>query len=144
LDILTIRRGNRPNAKAAPLDPGSKLQFDLAVPVNTPGGVPAEVTLLVDIVAEPVTPALESAFALLRGGGKLTDPVECVRFAWGPLPERIELVSPDDLMHEIVRRRAVFHWSDTIRIGTQPTYAIQKIAPFGSTHFPTLHSLPGS
>jgi hypothetical protein len=62
--------------------------------------------------------------------------VECVRFAWGPNATRIELICPEDLRTEVVRRRAVFHWQDSVRPGTLAGYAIQKIAQNGSTHFP--------
>jgi hypothetical protein len=63
---------------------------------------------------------------------------QCARFAWAPDATRIELVNPDDLTGQIVRRRAYFLWMDTIRnLGKRtPKYAIQKITASGSTHFP--------
>ena len=41
-----------------------------------------------------------------------------------------------DLRREIVRRRAVFRWTDTPHLGRELKYAIQKISMRGSTHFP--------
>ena len=96
-----------------------------------------EISLKLAIVRESVTPVTSSAYGLLRWQeGTIGSAVECVRFAWGPEASRIELVNPEDLRTEIVRRRAVFQWTDTIRPGTVQGYAIQKIAPNGSTHFP--------
>jgi hypothetical protein len=59
-----------------------------------------------------------------------------IEFNWSPEPQRIELMNPDDLKTEIVRRRAVFHFADAVRPGTLQRYAVQKITPSGSTHFP--------
>lgn len=95
-----------------------------------------EVVLPLNIVTDPVTPAPEAAYALLRhhqSGSR----VECVRFAWGPMPSRVELINAADLLTEVVRRRAVFQWTDSVRPQTLKNYAIQKITPTGSTHFPT-------
>ncbi len=96
-----------------------------------------DLDLVLAIVVRPVTPVPEAAYALLRttNSGGL---VECVRFAWAPDPERVELVCPDDILSDIVRRRAVFHLADTIRntAGISPKYQIQKITSLGSTHFP--------
>jgi hypothetical protein len=92
----------------------------------------------VDIVAEPVIPAPAAAYALLRhqySNGK--EPIECVRFAWGPDASRIDLVSQNDLLQGVVRRRAIFLWRDVARVGTSASYAVQKITASGSTHIPT-------
>lgn len=105
----------------------------------TLGGVAAgqDLDLVLAIVAKPVTPVPEAAYALLR----TTDRgrcVECVRFAWAPDPDRVELVCPDDILADVVRRRAVFHLTDTVRntAGMPPKYQTQKITSLGSTHFP--------
>ncbi len=91
----------------------------------------------VAVVADPVTPAPHAAYALLRRD----DPakVRCARFAWSPAAARIDLVSPDDLATDVVRRRALFIWTDTIRTREgEPDYqyAIQKIAQTGATSDP--------
>ncbi|OQY35731.1 MAG: hypothetical protein B6I38_01365, partial [Anaerolineaceae bacterium 4572_5.1] len=102
------------------------------------------IVLKVDIIAEPVTPVPDAAYALLRQQTiDDTQQVECVRFAWGPEPSRIELVCPEDLTTELVRRRAVFKWTDSIRPGMLDNYAIQKIAQNGSTHFPLIQDNKG-
>jgi hypothetical protein len=85
----------------------------------------------VDIVAQPVTPTPQSAFALLQKTG---DAVECLRFAWGPPASRIELLNPADLLGETVRRRAVFNWNYSARQPRLRQYAIQKLTAAGSTH----------
>ena len=107
------------------------------------------VVLKLRIVAAPVNPVPQAAYALLRKyqpeSGQ-PDVVECVRFAWSPEPARIELVCAEDLRTEVVRRRAVFHWQDSVRMQAAKTslpscvleYEIQKIASTGSTHFPWL------
>jgi hypothetical protein len=96
-----------------------------------------DLDLVLAIVARPVTPVPEAAYALLRTTDN-GNSVECVRFAWAPDPERVELVCPDDLLAAVVRRRAVFHLADTIRNteDVDPKYQIQKITSLGSTHFP--------
>jgi hypothetical protein len=89
------------------------------------------------IVEEPVEPAPEAAYALLRWQRMAGEAqVECVRFAWGPAPSRTELVCADDLRSGLVRRRAVFQWTDTVRIGMLVGYAVQKIAANGATYVP--------
>jgi outer membrane protein OmpA-like peptidoglycan-associated protein len=90
--------------------------------------------LKVEIVSMPVTPVPAAAYGLLRRK-KGAQPVECVKFAWSPQPSRIELLTPMDLKKGIVRRRAVFQWIDTVRLGAAYEYEIQKITPSGSTHF---------
>jgi hypothetical protein len=91
----------------------------------------------VDIVADPVIPAPEAAYALLRQqtlGGM--EQVECTRFASGPNASRIELIAKDDLLVGVVRRRAVFQWRDVARTDTATGYAVQKIVTNGATHIP--------
>jgi hypothetical protein len=123
---------------AVRLLPGESLQFKLSVGIGlapTPEGTP--VFLRVDLVAAPVNPVPQSAYALLRWQTIAQKrQVECVRFAWGPEPARIELICPEDLRSEIVRRRAVFQWQDSVRKEILEGYAIQKITTTGSTHFP--------
>lgn len=92
------------------------------------------VELAVSIVAEPVTPAPDAGYALLHR--EPDDAVHCARFAFSPMPARVELIDPGDLQKQVVRRRAVFHWTDSVRT-TQPLlYALQKTTVFGATHFP--------
>jgi hypothetical protein len=96
-----------------------------------------EISVEVDIVDEPVIPAPEAAYALLRGRtGDDVLTVEAARFAWNPEATRVELVCPEDLRQAFVRRRAIFHWQDASRISRTVNYAIQKIASNGSTHWP--------
>jgi hypothetical protein len=56
-----------------------------------------------------------------------------VRFAWGVMPNRVELGNPADLKTAVVRRRAVFRWTDTVRAQQQVRYGVQKITQTGST-----------
>lgn len=111
---------------------GNSLELKLTVPGA------ADLVLRVSIVAEPVVPVPEAAYALLRIGSQ--SQVECVSFAWSPQASRVELVCADDLKSELVRRRAVFQWIDAARPKSVDTssYAIQKIASNGSTHLPEL------
>lgn len=101
-----------------------------------------ELTLSVKIVAEPVIPTPEAAYALLRRQVIDEQPqVECVRFAWGPAADQVDLICPEDLRQEVVRRRAVFLWTDSVRPQpwlevVTPQYSVQKIAQNGATHFP--------
>jgi hypothetical protein len=120
---------------------GDTLQLVLAV--HTAERPPQTITLGITVVEEPVTPATEAGYALLRARqmGAQTE-VQCARFAWGPAPARVELVNPEDLRTEIVRRRAVFQWVDSVRRGASGGYAIQKLTPAGSTHFPTDRLVP--
>ncbi len=95
------------------------------------------VVLRVDIIEESVIPVPEAGYALLHAqevAGQVQ--VECARFAWNPAAARVELISPDDLLKETVRRRAVFHWLHTVRPGRNSELAIQKVTNTGSTHFP--------
>ncbi|MEB3210000.1 MAG: hypothetical protein VKL39_01540, partial [Leptolyngbyaceae bacterium] len=112
------------------------------------------INLAVTIVQVPVIPATQNAYGLLRTvanreetsepSGEAGSAVHCVRFAWGPVPARIELVCAEDLRNQIVRRRAVFLWTDTARPLQEARghygYAIQKITQTGSTHFPTFET----
>lgn len=123
----------------APFAEGEALQLVLRLR-NKPPGEPdfnvqvGQIVLTLDIVLEPVIPVPPAAYGLLRH--RNTGTVDCPRFAWSPAASRIEMVNPDDLLQEIVRRRAIFHWTDSIRPGQQIQYQVQKIAAGGSTHFP--------
>ncbi|HHP7244668.1 MAG TPA: LamG domain-containing protein, partial [Elainellaceae cyanobacterium] len=114
---------------------GDVIQFKLTV-------LGTDIILQVNIVADPVMPSTQAAYALLRPSQTSTTnttTVECVRFAWSPMPSRVDLVCAEDLRTEVVRRRAVFKWCDSVRPNAQKTsnrYAIQKITQTGSTHFP--------
>jgi hypothetical protein len=122
-NLLTIRGSE-------PLGAGDALQITLTLPNVQP------IALRVDIVTRPVLPVPEAAYALRRVTGTDAQAVtECARFAWGPEPERVELINPDDLMRAVVRRRAFFRWSDTFRPSREVAYAVQKISAIGSTHF---------
>jgi|GEM_PF-2386020 len=96
------------------------------------------IVLNVDIVDENVIPKPEAAYALLRALDDTAAKVECARFAWGPESNRIDLLCPDDLRTGIVRRRAVFNWSDVVRYTQFKGYSVQKITQSGSTHFPSV------
>jgi hypothetical protein len=91
----------------------------------------AIVVVEVTVVADPVTPTPQAAYALLRKTGTA---VACTRFAWSPIATRIELINPGDLLGETVRRRAVFAWTDTDRAMRDSQYAVQKLSATGSTH----------
>lgn len=118
-----------------PLTPGERLRLILHIdsgPVK-----PAVVRLDITIVEAPVIPATEAAYALLRR--QTVDNrtyVECVRFAWGPQAQRVELVNPADLRAEVVRRRAVFQFIDSTRPDREEVYTVQKLSQTGSTHIP--------
>jgi WD40 repeat protein len=139
------------------LQPGDTLQLKLKIlsPSGTaPGSAcdnfkesvadPTDLFLSVKIIEEPVIPVPEAGYALLRAAQASAEAVECSRFAWSPQASRIELINPEDLRQEIVRRRAVFNWTDSVRPvitdakenGQLPRYALQKITQTGSTHFP--------
>ncbi|TVP63433.1 MAG: LamG domain-containing protein [Leptolyngbya sp. LCM1.Bin17] len=151
IPLADLRLQSQPDQVAA-LTTGTVLEFQLTIQTKdeisvqpgdkpedkTPKPPPDPVVLTVDIVEDPVTPATEAAYGLLRQ--RHPDQVACVRFAWGPMPQRIELIQPEDLRTEIVRRRAVFQWQDTVRPaapGAEPVhYAIQKITQTGSTYSP--------
>ncbi|WNG37708.1 hypothetical protein F0U61_31495 [Archangium violaceum] len=117
---------------------GETLSLKLMIKPGPRGVIePVSIVLAVEVAVEPVTPAPQAGYALLRRQvveGQTQ--VECVRFAWSPRASRVELVCPDDLRTEIVRRRAVFLWTDTARPLAAKGYAVQKITLTGSTHFP--------
>ena len=74
----------------------------------------------VPIVAKPVIPVPEAGYALLRKNPDSL--VECVRFAFSPAASQIELVDPNDLHRQTVRRRAKFLWRDTLRVKPTGSY----------------------
>jgi outer membrane protein OmpA-like peptidoglycan-associated protein len=118
------------------LTPQAQLGDVLLVSLTMPG-LEQALSLRLDIVAKPVLPTPEAGYALLRRAESAEGlVVECARFAWAPAASRIELVNPDDLQQEIVRRRAVFHWLDAVRPITSPKHEIQKITFSGSTYIP--------
>jgi hypothetical protein len=121
---------------ASTFSPGDSLTLELKV---GPSDRRLSIPLRVDIVAKPVIPAPEAGYALLR---RQSAAVECARFAWGPQASRVELLNPDDLKREIVRRRAVFQWTDSTRSNREVNYAVQKIAASGATHFPAVNEVP--
>ncbi|WP_433472214.1 LamG-like jellyroll fold domain-containing protein [Spirillospora sp. CA-142024] len=118
-----------------PFTPGERLR--LVLHVDSGPVKPAVVQLDITIVEAPVIPTTEAAYALLRrqAVGDRTY-VECPRFAWGPEAQRVELVNPADLRTEVVRRRAVFQFTDSARPGREEVYTIQKLTQTGSTHIP--------
>jgi hypothetical protein len=138
--ILTLalnKLKRKKNNEDVPLRPGDYLELILTV---TKEQQSKKATVSLPIVAQPVTPVPEAAYALLRRNKE--GAVECVRFAWGAAATRIELINPDDLRTEVVRRRAVFRWtdSDIPEVGDRAEegtcYALQKITQSGATHFP--------
>jgi hypothetical protein len=109
------------------LRPGDALEIELTVNPEDPfRHEKVVISLKLDIVREAVTPVSSSAYALLRRKG-IADlsPVECVRFAWGPNASRVELVNPADLRTGVVRRRAVFQWTDSVRPGLKKDLLVQ-------------------
>ncbi|MGP1373853.1 MAG: LamG-like jellyroll fold domain-containing protein [Almyronema sp.] len=127
-----------PVADTAPAEAGALLQADdtLQLTLNLYRQAAAsepdqQLVLQVKIVAEPVQPAPEAAYGLLRRHPD--GAVECVRFAWGVSPSRVEMINASDLQTEVVRRRAVFQWTATQRVAQATTYAVQKITQTGST-----------
>jgi hypothetical protein len=128
MDLFALRIGND-------LTPGDTLVVVLTVHVS--GTTLSKIAVLnLPIVAEPVNPVPEAGYALLRQNPDSS--IECVRFAFSPEASRIELIDPNDLHGQNVRRRAVFLWRDTFRVHQDASYsyAIQKITTGGSTHFP--------
>lgn len=129
------------------LNQGDILELTLKLTVS---GQTEEVVIVlpVTVVTAPVIPVPQAAYGLLRSLTATVPEenpsplVECVRFAWGPAASRIELVCAEDLRTGVVRRRAVFQWSDSIRpvreSEAQYTYAVQKITQTGSTHLPNV------
>ena len=134
---LDKKEADRRDASLLTIQPGDRLQLMLALFAdNVFGGQLFEVALLLDVIEDPVTPMPEAAYALLQVSGAVPGDVMCARFAWSPEPQRIELVCPDDLKTELVRRRAVFHWQDAARRSRVARHAVQKITGTGSTHWP--------
>ncbi|MBX2818110.1 MAG: LamG domain-containing protein, partial [Rhodothermaceae bacterium] len=130
------------NTGPAALSGGTTLQLTLTLTAIDEGpDIVLEgeqiIVLNVDIVDQNVIPKPEAAYALLRSLDDTASKVECARFAWGPESNRIDLLCPDDLRTGIVRRRAVFNWSDVVRYTQFKGYCIQKITQSGSTHFPS-------
>lgn len=127
------------------LTPGQTLRItaklydkDNPPPHAAPEPVPVLILELdLNIVAQPVTPTPEAAYAILRRSRGID---ECVRFAWGPLPTRIEFLDPNDLNGQTVRRRAIFTTIDPVNASaqTRTKYALQKTTTNGATHFPDL------
>jgi hypothetical protein len=124
-----------------PLTPGDSLVLSLTLDLQPAAPTPPPaVTLTVPVVKDPVIPAPQAGFALLRKNPDRS--VECARFAFSPAATRIELVDPDDILKDSVRRRATFQWRDTVRVPTDGiyVYAIQKVTTGGSTHFPDVQT----
>ncbi|HEX6373924.1 MAG TPA: OmpA family protein [Longimicrobium sp.] len=97
----------------------------------------AEMELAVPIVAQPVVPVPEAAYALLRLDGQgETAVASCARFAWSPQPSRIDILDPGDLFGRQVRRRAVFRWEDYPAFERSLRWRVQKITHTGATHIP--------
>jgi hypothetical protein len=108
----------------------------LVLTLSTGDPNPPTLALAVAIVAKPVVPVPDAGYAHLRRDPN--EAVECVRFAFSPAATRVELVDPSDLTRQVVRRRAIFQWMDTRRIGHRFADALQKTTAFGSTHFPSV------
>jgi hypothetical protein len=136
----TTGQPGAPEAKpTSSLRPDDVLLLQLSI---EEGSKKLNLRLTVNVVEEPVIPAPEAAYALLRWqqrAGK--DEVECVRFAWSPPPNRVELVCAQDLHTGIVRRRAVFQWRDSVRPGWPSAYVVQKLTQTGATHIPEFASI---
>jgi hypothetical protein len=114
--------------------PGETLMVQLVIPGKPNNTILTSLTA--EIVADPVVPAVEAAFALLRlQSVAIKSSVACARFAWSPAATRIDLLNPDDLLNrETVRRRAVFQWTDVVRKTRDYAYTVQKIMPGGATY----------
>ena len=128
------------------LRPGDQLKLTIKLAANETILKPSQVVLILKIVEMPIIPAPEAGYALLRqlvnetstyANVTKSPAVDCGRFAWGPLPERVDLVCANDLRTGLVRRRAVFRWIDISRTGLVKGISIQKLIPSGSTHFPS-------
>jgi hypothetical protein len=116
------------------IEPGDTLELQLDhVTVGTTTLDGDSVVVDLAITDQPVTLPPQSGFALLRYNFATTA-VSCVRFAWSPEASRIDLINPDDLRTEVVRRRAVFRWKDVVRPpNANWNYAVQKLTAGGST-----------
>jgi hypothetical protein len=130
------------------IEPGDTLELQLdLVTIGSPGNPLIRLdgnTIVVDVAVtdRPVMPPPQSGYGLLRKD--LSDnSVSCVRFAWSPEASRIELINPDDLKKQIVRRRAVFRWTDVVRPPlSDSSYAVQKLTSGGSTRAGLSHFDP--
>jgi hypothetical protein len=126
------------------LRPGDKLQILVAVSgvVLDEPAIIVPIALDLPIVAQITQPSPQAGYALLReqtlsdGSDDARRSVECARFGWTPEATRVEMVCAEDLRAEIVRRRAVFQWRDSVRPNRSARHAVQKITLQGSTHFP--------
>ncbi|MCE9553060.1 MAG: hypothetical protein K8T91_06735 [Planctomycetes bacterium] len=131
------------------LSPGDRVELSLTGKISDTGLPPIKelvelASTTIQIVAKPVTPPPEAAYGLLRRLSANSPVVECVRFAWGPSAEKIDIVNPEDLLKETVRRRATFLWRDAIRptgpdfgaLSSSVQYAVQKLHASGSTLVP--------
>jgi hypothetical protein len=145
ISLHDLERDNPPadTAVKPALRPDDVLELTLRQTVRVGTGPTGDVTevkevvLSLNIVAQPVLPSPEAAYALLRQqivNG--IEQVECVRFAWAPTPTDIQIVCARDLRTGVVRRRAVFQWHDTARPGNNGRHVVQKITQTGATHEP--------
>jgi hypothetical protein len=139
---LTLTPSAAGDALPLPVEPGDVVVvgFELSGVISGESEQMKDSALEVPVVADPVTPSVRRAFALLRMNHSAD--VECRRFAWSPSAARIELVNPDDIFQPIVRRRGVFRWLDTIRTTAEVAYALQAITPTGATLIPNAFSPP--
>lgn len=138
-ELLVIELSELGRPQNISIHQNDNIIFRLKFDDNDPG---TWIDLIVPIVSRPVTPVPQAAYAVLRQRkqGENWGSMDCARFAWSPEPSRIELICPDDLLGDVVRRRAVFQLQETVRNhhASARTYhfAIQKISALGSTHFP--------
>jgi hypothetical protein len=136
---ITFQRGSVRSPQL--IEPHDKIQIGFEL-VNVDGSPRLNETAFdVFVVEESITPAVQRAYGLLLRSA--SGAVECRRFAWSPTPARTELINPDDLFQPIVRRRGIFRWSDTLRLGVAPAFAVQAITPSGATHIPDDFAPPG-
>lgn len=136
-ELISFDLGKLAEERGFAFSTGDTLLMTLTLK-NASGPI-VELSLGVQIVARPVVPTPGAGYALLRRMKLASgDVVECARFAWAPQASRIELINPDDLTGEIVRRRAVFQWQATARTERPNAFEVQKLTFSGSTHFPAL------
>jgi hypothetical protein len=139
-----LENGNRVDSLNGDTRIGSGDALNISVSIES-GGETHTTTVRLNIVENSTLPAPSSAYALLHTRDKeQNNPlqgksgVSVPRFAWSPLPLRVEMVNPDDLKGAIIRRRAVFQWTHTIRKNDDARYALQKCTALGETHIPPL------
>lgn len=133
LSLSQLTQSDRGTTASAVLQPNDILQLTLQLFQDAQATQLSHVLVLtVNIVANSVQPVPNAAYGLLRRNPDGS--VECVRFAWGVMPDRVDLVNPNDLRTEVVRRRALFRWIDTKRSEHHVMYEIQKITQTGSTN----------